>query len=405
VTNSDGTITKLTGIGSNGVGSGFFDAANPQTFNLGMPILEGPSNGLVLTSTGIFQVNGALVFASTSITAFTTLGDEIVAGFDDGTIGLLTETNGKFAESLTFEDAELTNPSALELVNVGALAQIYATTAGESELFVFTFSERSQTTSVLPVTEAGVAIVAALVSGNAEVVLDSGGEPGFVVGLGEPGLTKANTVLTSGSGDGFEGGAGETSETSTPLSAFVSGIADAVRLSQQRLAGAEAGGGAAPQEGGADWLGILDKVYTPFAQSPSTLGEVIQVPLRAGVYPFQALDALMRSGMKLQNGSGGMDGVGFGLEAILKSVQRAAHQAGSSFKRCLDTFYPLGPGKGQPPLPMTANELPDLDGLPACAPGACAQSEWQADLAAAFVLGGFWQARQREEDQRQFARG
>src|SRR5208282_1814030 len=54
VTNSDGTVSLLPGIGSDGNGSGFFQDTNPTTFSLGTPIVQS-----LLTDNGQLFVVGA----------------------------------------------------------------------------------------------------------------------------------------------------------------------------------------------------------------------------------------------------------------------------------------------------------------------------------------------------------
>jgi hypothetical protein len=226
------------------------------------------------------------------------------------------------------------------------------------------------------------------------------------------------TLVTGGggSGDSFAGGDSETSAALTPLNGFISGIEEAVRLFQQRIAGAEAGGGAAPQAAAA-WRGILDLAYGGFSQTASALSAATQEPVRLGVHPFQAIDAVMRSGLKSADGTGGMDGVGFGLEEVLRSVQGALQHAGNSVNRCLDSVL-SAPVNGRSVVPMSINKsaLPHSD---TSEPGlqefqrstattvadqpqpdllACERPWWQAELATAFVLGGFWHTLPWQED-------
>jgi len=441
VSDSDGAMTSLPSVGN-----GFFNDTTPQTFSLGSPIIQALTGGFVATTTGIFQVNvNALtateVFASTTLTSFNTFGNDLVAGFDDGSLALLSEENGKFAEDLTFRDAELTDPSALQMVNVNGQSEIYATTTGESRVFVFALSDgvpvlgpdaggppgdRSQTTTVQPVTDVGVALVATVVVGNGDFVLEESSELGFAVGLGETAGANVNalafltTLLTGSSGDSvesFAGGAGESAEALAPLNGFISGIEDAMRLFQLRISGTDATGGAAPRgsttTNPADWRSLVDQAYSGFFQSATALGEIGQIPTRVGAYPLQALDAVMRSGLKSPDGTGGMEGTGFGLQAVLESIQQALRQTSRAVGRCLDGALLPDRGQGQQPVgPMSANDLdsptpsptswaprlllPDPDGLPPSVPAD--PFDWQANLAVSLMLCGLWQGRPNEEE-------
>src|SRR5262249_4195028 len=61
VTDSDGTIRVLPGIGTNGVGSGFFDDTNIQRINVGSSIIQAMDNNFVPTTNGIFEINPTLL--------------------------------------------------------------------------------------------------------------------------------------------------------------------------------------------------------------------------------------------------------------------------------------------------------------------------------------------------------
>src|SRR5262249_17428911 len=136
-----------------------------------------------------------------------------------------------------------------------------------------------------------------------------------------------------------------------------------------------------------------------------------QVQTRVGAYSFQAIDAAMRPALKSADGAGGMEGTGFGLQAVLESIQQALRQTGRAVGRGLEGALP-DRGQGQQPVgPISANEfdgqspatwgprmlLPDPpDGLPLPADPV----DWQTRLAVSLVLGGAWQARQSKEERR-----
>src|SRR5262249_6991411 len=119
VTNSDGTVTLLPGIGSAGIGSGFFQGNEPLTFSLHSPIVQ----SLLNPTTGAFYVvadNGSLslltggIFQMLVSHGVATLGafdSDLVVGFENGKVGLLSGDGMALAPLLSvFAD----EPSALE---------------------------------------------------------------------------------------------------------------------------------------------------------------------------------------------------------------------------------------------------------------------------------------------------
>lgn len=171
------------------------------------------------------------------------------------------------------DDAQLTDLSPPDGLRMGGQSEISVSRAGASQVFVFAFSEgipalslssppgdRCQTTTVQSVSDGGLALVAALVTGNDEVALDSGGKLGFAVGLGESGVTNPNVPTlhatrtgTGGSGVSLTVHAGEPPAPNVALNAFISSIDDAVRQFQQEIAGAEAATAEAGAAAPADW--------------------------------------------------------------------------------------------------------------------------------------------------------
>src|SRR5262249_35822995 len=69
---------------------------------------------------------------------------------DDGSVSLLTTQDGTtFTERATSADATLSNPSALEVVDLGdGLFDVYLTNAGESQPIVLTLALRAELTSL-----------------------------------------------------------------------------------------------------------------------------------------------------------------------------------------------------------------------------------------------------------------
>jgi len=428
VSDSDGKILEIPGVGN-----GLFNDTNPQALNLGSSILQALTNGFVLTQAGIFQVDentltATEVFASTTLTTLATFDDDLVVGLADGSIEVLAEQNGHFAESQIFKDAQLTDPSALEVNTINGVPEIYATTAGENTIFIFSLEngDRSQTTTVQPVSDVGVALVATVVTGKGEFVLEEGSDLGFAVGLGETSinvsaLATLSTLLIGGSGAAVDpldpvGLVGPTSGSPSfaPLDGFISGIDDAMRLFQERIAGPDPRGGVADgTPAPVDMRSLVDQAYSGFFESATALGESSPVPAHAGAYSFRALDAAMLALRPTENYSG-MEGSELGLQAVLESVQQALRPTGRAVNRYLEGGL-LPPNRApaqQPSGPMSANErdgqqpiawaprplVPDPDGLPTSL--TADPFDWQANLAVSLVLGCFWQTGQQEEDRR-----
>ena len=286
---------------------------------------------------------------------------------------------------------------ALETVDVAGESEIYATSARDSRVFVFALSDgipisvigdRTQTTDVQSVSNAGVALLAALVTGNTETGPEQGEENGFVVGLGNGanipnalGFLTTLLVGASGGEDPVESSAdGDVApNAATQLNGLISGIEDAMRLFQQRMAGPQAGEGI-PPEAEFDFRGLLDKVYIPFAQTSTTLAEVMQV----------AGQTVARAGKMSPDGGTGMDGIGLGIEATLESVRHAGYPAAASLNRCLDSAF-----HSQGEIPLWLGPVNDSSRLDAptgnpLPPPAWDRPEWPGVLAGAFMLGGFW---------------
>jgi hypothetical protein len=133
-------ISVLPGIGSGGLGSGFFNDTAPA-FQALPGITQGFTGGNVLTTAGIFAIDNDstpnLLFASTLITAFTTFTGGMVAASSDDALALLVQEGSGFVEDLVFRDARLSDADTLAVVG----DEVYVTVRGVSEPLVFSFSE------------------------------------------------------------------------------------------------------------------------------------------------------------------------------------------------------------------------------------------------------------------------
>lgn len=342
VSNSDGTITALPGIGSGGVGTGFFNDTGTQSLDLGSSILQALTNGFVLTTAGIFQVtaNGLTateVFASTTLTAFTTSGTGIVAGFEDGSLGLLTKDgNGQFTESLIFRDAQLTDPSALQVVDNNGKTEIYATTSGLSRVFVFGLADgipvetRGQQADVTPL---GLVLIASLVtSAEGDALGDSGGDFSLVFGLGnhsgnEAALALLTNLLTGSDGAIEEDIEYEAEEARFSLNDLVIGVEEALRTIRLQLRPSLESGGDSGMPGG--MLDAFDKVFRNFDRVSDSMAGMWEEALRRGDVVMDNSSLALGKIMQ-QLGYAGMDTAEEGLHATLLSIWRALRETGRS---------------------------------------------------------------------------
>ena len=144
VTNSNGQIATLPGIGSADKGTGFFLDANPQLSSLGNTITQAvfdPATGaeLVVGANGaIFAFDGnKFTLVDPGGPAVTTIaldGDTLAAAFENGGIGLFSRLpNGDFG--LTSEDSAFEDQvSALELLQTANSGMELYLTAGGSDV-------------------------------------------------------------------------------------------------------------------------------------------------------------------------------------------------------------------------------------------------------------------------------
>ncbi|MBL8795982.1 MAG: VCBS repeat-containing protein, partial [Planctomycetia bacterium] len=221
VSNSlDGTISILTGLGS-----GFFSDANPTVIDVGSSIVQALTGDFLLNQSGtIFRFNpGTLtvtpVFASNNgVTSFTQSGGLLYAGRANGDLTeLALGGDGLFTATLNFRDAALTDPSALNVVG----GEIYVSSSGQTRVFVFSIAEgvpvpdfnsdpslRDQLASVSALSQAGLALIATLLTGAEGEGIAEGGEIGIVFGLGVGDSDATLALLTAlvGATEGGEDG-------------------------------------------------------------------------------------------------------------------------------------------------------------------------------------------------------
>jgi hypothetical protein len=139
VTNGDGTVATLPGIGSGGVGSAFFQPAGTLP-TLGATITDevfDPTTGreFVVSNGQLFAFDGTTFAAIATpgfVTALGIANGLLVAGFADHTVGVLTEEGTLLERSEPFAD----QPSALQALEDGDHIDVYLTVDG-SQVPVF----------------------------------------------------------------------------------------------------------------------------------------------------------------------------------------------------------------------------------------------------------------------------
>jgi len=172
VTNSDGTVSLLTGIGSGGKGSGFFQDSNPQTFSLGKPVVQAltdPTGGrlFVVAADGSINVlsgDGFVTLIGGGVSTLGTFGSDLVAGFKDGTVALLSGDGavlGSERTGFTFQVA------ALDVLATGHDLDVYVTEPGSDVPMIVSFSLLPVVTDV----PAGTAVAEATNLPGLELVL------------------------------------------------------------------------------------------------------------------------------------------------------------------------------------------------------------------------------------------
>ena len=182
VTNSDGRIALLPGIGSGSQGSGFFQDTNPQILNvaagLGTPSFVGTS-GIGFTTTGdggIVRIDlntftADVVFQpgnGPGVNALETIADgDVIAAFDNGRVAeLVANAAGEFDVSRDFDTITggLRDPSAIKMLDSGI---VLVTNAGSDQIFLFTpAAPTGPMTEVTPSHDTALTVVVTLFAGG-----------------------------------------------------------------------------------------------------------------------------------------------------------------------------------------------------------------------------------------------
>jgi hypothetical protein len=233
VTNGDGKVNLVPGIGSGGQGSGFFDVPDAHTIDVGSPIVQGLLNAatgqfdVVRADGGISTLTGdsfTPLFTPTAgngVTALDEAGPLRVAGFEDGSVGVLSANGTLLASQPTgFSD----QPSALEVLQNGRDLEVFVTERGKevpvivSFAFIPVVTELPMAAAVAQGTSlpgADLVLVATLLSGGLVERLPANttqalpGEEVFVLFLPPPQIQGAEAVGDRGEGRRVEEVAGE----------------------------------------------------------------------------------------------------------------------------------------------------------------------------------------------------
>jgi hypothetical protein len=165
VTNSDGRIVTLPGIGANGTGSGFFQGNHPQTVPLGVPILHagfdvGTGNQFLVVQGGELIAADGAVLVATGVETVSATDGVLIVGLTDGAVEVMTETGANpEMQAPDFID----QPSALQALLNGNQIDVYATYQGQQAPVLFSFAVPALTE--LPTTST-VALASSLADTN-----------------------------------------------------------------------------------------------------------------------------------------------------------------------------------------------------------------------------------------------
>jgi hypothetical protein len=228
VTNGqDGTVSILPGIGSNGVGTGFFQDNNARTMSLASSSPGGSSGsshivqtilsaspgspGLFLNAAGqVFSFNPdlpgqapVLVFTpptGSTVTALTTAtlnaSPSVVAGLTNNSLVILSASpGGSFTAAQTITDPQVQDPSAMQVVNVDGQEELYVTNAWKQNPVVVLLTGENESTD-------GQAFSTTAGGGVPVVTIETPGEVSLPAGTSLEGAGEINNPLFTGSAAG-----------------------------------------------------------------------------------------------------------------------------------------------------------------------------------------------------------
>ena len=166
MTNSNGIVALMPGIGTGGKGTGFFEDNITKLLNvpgiIGPPSFVGTS-GIGFVSTGDGEIvridmntlTDSVVFQAASgvevnaLKAFT--DNEVIAALSNGTVAELNaDANGQFTMSSLFSQLTsgvLNDPSAIDIVESASGLRVLVTNAGSDEVFLFALTPSSAGTA------------------------------------------------------------------------------------------------------------------------------------------------------------------------------------------------------------------------------------------------------------------
>jgi hypothetical protein len=254
VTNSDGKVSLLPGIGSGGKGSGFFQDTNQPAFDPGSPIFSSvvdPRTGqvFVLGGGGVISLlngNSLTPIFGGDVTAVGDFDGILVAGLRDGSIDLLSAAGKVLAHDETGFTDQI---SALDVLQNGSNLDVFVTQTGNDVPAIVSFPIpivsmilsgpgggvivlRNPPTGVgTSLTDLPLVLVATLLPGG----LSEPDETTTTIPIEQVAQLLLPTVLNGGAGEGLEAGATERVETKWDLVGWESYSLGATEALNQRL--------------------------------------------------------------------------------------------------------------------------------------------------------------------------
>jgi subtilisin-like proprotein convertase family protein len=258
VTNGQsGTLALLPGIGNQqGVGTGFFRDNAARVFQIAdVPIVgtlplpdssrvigltrDGGLVGFDLAADAAFAVAPGFDRFATALAAFT-VGDEtfLAAASNDGVSLLGLDGHGNFAERALLTGAQLDDPSALQVLQLGGTFEVYVTNTGVPMPLELTFGPDAlglEVPGVSSVRDTPLALAATLLTTLVNPPeagdVEQSSQPVFAAGLGGIGIGERLLAGIDGGGDEAEEAMAEQvpDQDAAELERFISGVEEALR--------------------------------------------------------------------------------------------------------------------------------------------------------------------------------
>jgi WD40 repeat protein len=337
VTNSDGQVIDLPGIGSGGKGSGFFQDTAARPVSLGGPVVQlsfDPGSGRLFAlgadgSVSVLAGDRLTSLIGGGATALDEVGGVLAAGFADGSVELFSAAGALLASEPTGLGEQ---PSALRVLENGNDVDVYLTARGSDVPVIVSFAFIPVVLELPPsapvalgtgVPGADLLLVATLVSpGLTEApptrpaTITSGGE-GLTLFLPAGTVAEGPGAVSLAGGGGTEqvpGGRGVEEPTRDHGSAgwevYPLGAAEALRQRVQRREAAERA-----RELLETVRQLLNELR-PWLAIPRTTTDVPQVQAQPEEIPFRAGVGEDRPVQAVEEESASAPGWGCGVAAV-----------------------------------------------------------------------------------------